>query len=154
MSRNAGCSVCPHLCIVESHIRGMISVVSKQPNLPVGERAIVRTCNFLFIHIDTQCTTLRYNSDRIRLIQASRNSFRRTTCQFLDIISGKIKIAREKVASILAHFKEVQFASVTIVAEDHASTITLYNLRLNFKSEITIIGDPCTTDVELFFLCA
>lgn len=68
------CSVRPHFCVVESYVRGMISVVSKQPNLPVGEHAIVRTCNFLFIHIDTQRTTLRYNCNRIRLIQASRNS--------------------------------------------------------------------------------
>src|SRR5947207_3156581 len=133
----------------------MITVISKQPNLPMSEHAIIRTSNFLFIHIDTQCTALRYNSNRIRLIQPGCNSFRRTTCQILDIISRKIKIAREKVASILAHFKEVQFAAVTIVAEDHSSTITLYNLRLNFKSEITIVGDPCATDVvERCFLCA
>jgi len=122
--------------------------VSEQADLPVVERAITRACNFLLIHIYTHCAALRHDGNYIRLVQPGRNGRRSTACQILDIVTSIVQIAREEIPSILAHFKEIEFATVTIGAKDHPTTISVKYLQLHLKSEVAKVGSLRSTDIE------
>ena len=110
-------------------------------------RTITGAIGLLVIDIHGECTALRGNGNQVGLIVASMDG--RASVRGDQGRAAVVRVQKKGGRAILAHTIEVKIIGGAIDAKEDGTTISLHNLELYFKDEVSVIDVLGVARIEI-----